>query len=553
MTMLRSLQLENFKAFGQRTVIPLAPITLILGQNSAGKSSVLQALSLLKQSRANRDTGALLLPRTEGGYADLGSFQEMVFDHDLSRTVAVRLEMPWSPPKRRKGKEVVLPDFPSVGYELGFSRRSQEQDITLGHLKVFLGQMEKPVAVFSFVEVTPDIEQWALEDCVRSSRRMPAVLRAVQCVEITDDPAFYEPAHQHFCKLRRYVYRGLRRAWTNFDAVAQERTLFDDDEEWQQDRDKIIRNAHQRLRDRIKEFSKKVSLSEYIEAQRKEWLTTKLLLDGFIPLSSWSTIGLESLWQLDFRFGLDSRFGVRLPKSREPSLSAIALRAGTTLEGLLRKVFPLGPFRRAPQRWYVFSGTTPENVGFLGNSLPDLLYRKPELVDSTNSWLQRLDIGYRLQVQPLGGRDKDLFEVRLQDTRRQPAVDVALSDVGYGISQILPFIVQGLTAKEEIITIEQPEVHIHPRLQADLGDLLIEAIQEQRRNQFIIETHSEHLALRLQRRVREKKLSPNDISVVYVSRGANGATVQPLRLDEEGDFMDDFPGGFFPERLRELR
>lgn len=91
--MLRSIQLENFKAFGQRTIIPLAPITLIFGQNSAGKSSVLQALSLLKQSRTNRDTGALLLPRTEGGYADLGSFQEMVFDHDLTRTVAIRFDV----------------------------------------------------------------------------------------------------------------------------------------------------------------------------------------------------------------------------------------------------------------------------------------------------------------------------------------------------------------------------------------------------------------------------------------------------------------------------
>jgi predicted ATPase len=132
-------------------------------------------------------------------------------------------------------------------------------------------------------------------------------------------------------------------------------------------------------------------------------------------------------------------------------------------------------------------------------------------------------------------------------------VEVALSDVGFGISQILPFVVQSLAASDQIISIEQPEVHIHPRLQADLGDLLIEAIKEPRQNQFLIETHSEHLALRLQRRVREKKLSPDQISIVYVSRGPNGATVQPLRLDEEGDFIDDFPGGFFPERLRELR
>jgi predicted ATPase len=132
-------------------------------------------------------------------------------------------------------------------------------------------------------------------------------------------------------------------------------------------------------------------------------------------------------------------------------------------------------------------------------------------------------------------------------------VEVALSDAGSGISQILPFVVQSLAASDQIISIEQPEVHIHPRLQADLGDLLIEAIKEPRQNQFLIETHSEHLALRLQRRVREKKLSPDQISILYVSRGPNGATVQPLRLDEEGDFIDDFPGGFFPERLRELR
>ena len=59
--MLRSIQLENFKAFGQRTVIPLAPITLIFGQNSAGKSSILQSLNLLKQTRESRDVEALLL------------------------------------------------------------------------------------------------------------------------------------------------------------------------------------------------------------------------------------------------------------------------------------------------------------------------------------------------------------------------------------------------------------------------------------------------------------------------------------------------------------
>jgi len=70
--MLRAIELENFKAFGERNRIEFAPITLIVGENSAGKSSILQALSLLKQTRQRREHGALLLPRTEGGIVELG-------------------------------------------------------------------------------------------------------------------------------------------------------------------------------------------------------------------------------------------------------------------------------------------------------------------------------------------------------------------------------------------------------------------------------------------------------------------------------------------------
>src|SRR5215468_9175539 len=91
--MLTAIDLENFKAFGQRTRIDLAPITLIFGQNSAGKSSILQSLSLLKQTREARDSGAPLLTRAEGGITDLGSFQELLFDHDLSRTLTIGLHV----------------------------------------------------------------------------------------------------------------------------------------------------------------------------------------------------------------------------------------------------------------------------------------------------------------------------------------------------------------------------------------------------------------------------------------------------------------------------
>src|SRR5437868_2838649 len=127
MTMLRSMQLENFKAFGERTVIPLAPITLIFGQNSSGKSSILQSLNLLKQTRESRDVEALLLPRTENGFADLGSFQEMLFDHELKRTLSIRLDVALSASQREVG---MVPRFlrraSGLGLEFSFARKKAE-------------------------------------------------------------------------------------------------------------------------------------------------------------------------------------------------------------------------------------------------------------------------------------------------------------------------------------------------------------------------------------------------------------------------------------------
>jgi len=227
--------------------------------------------------------------------------------------------------------------------------------------------------------------------------------------------------------------------------------------------------------------------------------------------------------------------------------------AGVCLERTIDALFPLGPVRNSPERWYIYCGVGKENVGSRGEYLTDLLFRDPELVKEANQWLKRLDIGYQVKVVPLGPRYKDLLEVILVDTRNKKGVEVNLSDVGFGISQILPFIIQSLAGSEQIITIEQPEIHIHPRLQADLGDLIAHTIKAPYNNQFLIETHSEHLVLRIQRLIRKKKLKPEDVSVLFVSRGREGSNVQQLRLDEDGDFIDEWPGGFFPERLRELR
>lgn len=548
--MLRSIQLDNFKAFGQRTAVPLAPITLLFGQNSSGKSSILQSLNLLKQTRESRDVEALLLPRTENGFADLGSFQELLFDHELERSLSIRLDVAHTKnPREPSPVPRMLRRASTIGLEFSFARRKAEDEITLEGFKLCREDPSTFVAAFEKCEIPRDLRHYSGVPFRSERRRSPSALRAARCTAINDDPTFWQPAYESSLQEKGRLLTMLKAAQAGMQgdrAVPYMRGLFDDDEEQATDqRDRL--NAW--IENYIQFVSSDFSYDDFVQRMIQDQLGTVVALDGFIPTHS---------GRPDGEYGLDivlNRMPGRLLGRRDwfVDVGASSIYAGRIVERALSSLFPLGPFRKPPSRWYVFTGTTPQDVGYEGHLLPDLLFRQRELRDNTNEWLRKLDIGYEIKIRHLGDRSSDLFELRLVDVRRKNQVEVGLTDVGFGISQILPLVVQSLAATDQVISVEQPEVHIHPRLQADLGDLLIEAIKDPLRNQFIIETHSEHLALRLLRRVREGKLSPEDISIVYVSRGPNGATVQPLRLDEDGDFMDEFPGGFFPERLRELR
>ena len=145
---------------------------------------------------------------------------------------------------------------------------------------------------------------------------------------------------------------------------------------------------------------------------------------------------------------------------------------------------------------------------------------------------------------------------------RDEARDIELSpqDIGVGISQVLPVVVAALHHKTGIVAIEQPELHIHPAFQVALGDLFIEQIRQQPDLTFILETHSEHLMLRFyagsgnQRRGGAGKPDalPEELSIYFIEPGESGISCHSIRVDEDGDFIDRWPKGFFAERSKEL-
>lgn len=151
-------------------------------------------------------------------------------------------------------------------------------------------------------------------------------------------------------------------------------------------------------------------------------------------------------------------------------------------------------------------------------------------------------------------------ELVFQDTAGVPH---SIQSLGSGIGVIVPVVVALSTTDTELLSIEEPESHVHPRLQAELGDIVIESSLRARDTQTFIETHSEHLILRILRRIREttrgklpedvQGVRVEDVGVLYIESGeeGKGASVRQLRINEQGRFIDEWPNGFFEERFNE--
>ena len=173
------------------------------------------------------------------------------------------------------------------------------------------------------------------------------------------------------------------------------------------------------------------------------------------------------------------------------------------------------------------------------------------------------DVG---ELQELYRRLGARTEIELRDSEK--GILVAPSDVGVGISQIIPVVVGTLGKQGGILAIEQPELHVHPAIQVGMGDLFIEGpVMRDPEFSFlettlIIETHSEHIMLRLLRRIRETTedelppgvtgFTPGDLSIIYVESVEDGVRFRSLPVDAEGEFLERWPRGFFEERAGEL-
>jgi hypothetical protein len=516
--MLTELRLQNFKPFATMQTVRLAPITLIYGPNSSGKSSLIQSLLLLKQTLEDGDHEPVLVAR--GPMTDLGSFESLIHGHDarlplrLGLTHALGSGM-GEAASRAYGQHGRVADLPEEA----------ETDAACAH---FGGATHRSIDLRYGLGLAP---------AAAAGTRL-GLLEEVR-VGLTDGA------------------EAVSLDWSRTAAPVTVR------------RQRVATHWHPRW---VSEFGGRAQFSLLNEASRESllaafWRHPKTVAAlGDRPAET-AAAAVWSRWLKEWvavsSFGFPSDLDLPPPPAElEGSATAeLARLLAEVVSRAMENPFGsfgqwlsyLGPLRSFPERHYVVNSSALDSVGKRGEHVPQLLLRDVYALERVNAWFERMQIRYFFEPVQLGDATVgDITALKLHD--RRSGLTVTASDVGFGIGQVLPLITEGIISEGRVICVEQPEIHLHPRLQAQLADFFIETSTSRwaEPNQWILETHSEALMLRIQRRIREGRLDPRQVAVHYVLPVASGSVVREMRLDRDGEFLESWPEGFFEERFVDM-
>jgi predicted ATPase len=442
--MLTRVRLRNFKAWKDSGEIRVAPLTVLFGTNSAGKTSIPQLLLLLKQTAESTDRQRALQLGDNRTLIDLGTYEEAVFRHDVDQPV--EFDLKWT--------------------------------------------LDEPLVVTDPLgDLATSGSQIAFHVSVRADKRQQPIVQS----------------------LSYQLLEGRTRAL----AASLER-----------------RNGGDK-------FDLKIDGYKEVRHPGRPWpLPEPVRFYGFPDEAT--------------AYYQNTAF-----------LSDLALQ----MERMLRSIYYVGPLREYPRRLYLWSGEVPDHVGERGDRAIESILAASEraynfkpkqrtktLEELVAERLETMGLIHSFDVRRLGKNRKE-YEVLVRTHPKLP--EVKLTDVGFGVSQLLPVIVESFyVPRRSIVIFEQPEIHLHPKVQADLADLFIDAMHareggESRHCQFIVESHSEHFLRRLQRRIAEKQLTPEQTALYFVHAGEQGARIEELKVDLFGNILN-WPDNFFGDEMADV-
>ncbi len=586
--------LSNFKAFGPTVQsISLRPITLVFGPNSAGKSSLLHSLTWL---RGGLLTGHLDAQEPLAGI-NLGGFDQILHRHDKA---AMPL-MGWSIPGKSLAHGIGgWHSLPRFNLELGFGRtldRSGTKLISIGTSDgIFFRATRRDSQTWHFDLI--DWEHPALLAVIAAGGELSPELKS----QLKNaNPSDYLELLAPDLLPERLIYRGEGGGWLLEQAIPSVfRDLFD------AFRDAIsgklknlayvppLRTLPERDFNPLRsdEVWRTLATNESVRDQLNQWLEDKKrfhnpcrlevmrflredVIEQQIPETMRSTLvdWLARSEPSDLEAGLSAAIE-RWDKSDKASFARKCPKVWDAMVQNEMDAFNDGSndddewddlsdgqkLEKAEQMAEDIYNNDRDHFWDEKEPIAAFLSEDPEVQALISSNLDEEAKAKTLIARASEQLAKTHSALLLRDLRTNTVV--SFQDVGVGISQVIPVVANAYGLKNSLIAIEQPEIHIHPALQAELGDVFIESALGENKNTFLLETHSEHLILRILKRIRETSrgklpdginpISKDDVAVLFVSPSSDGATVRELRISDQGKFMDSWPGGFFEESFDEM-
>ena len=552
--MLTAFCIGNFKAFAEVQRVPIRPLTLIYGQNSSGKSSIIHGLILARHAA---EKGALDVHRTEvgGDAVDLGGFRQYVHRREANRRMEWSAELDTRSLQGRAAEILAPVDRITLSLVVGMALDDQDRAL--------------PDAI-------PEVQRYDLLVDGRSLLRMSK----------RRDSDFQLDRLEHEDPVLREVLKAIVETSTTTESIQP--------------------SDYEGLGEAIDQAITEVT------ARAGTILPERLIGPEDTTAGGQSTLFPVSRGRRREDLATAVRFFI--PRT----LDALVRGLSEAVSAELFRLQYLGPLRSYPPRHLAFSQHHDPNWFAGGGYAWDVVRRDRRVRELVNGWLsepERLQTPYELVLRELVGideldqpilegleaindeglgvegeaegdhefdqrpliRDPDAEAERIRTIIQSSEIEklselimidrrsntlVSHRDVGIGVSQVLPVLVGAYANSNQIVAIEQPEIHLHPALQADLGDVFIESALGERRNRFLLETHSEHLLLRIMKRMRQTvagelpdgvhPVHKEDVMVLYVERDGSRSIVRQMPLDDRGELVKAWPGGFFEEDFDEL-
>lgn len=571
--MINKISFKNYKAFVEGT-IKIRPITILLGANSVGKSSIMQLFLMLQQTALSELNYKSAL-KLHGGFVSMGEGVNLIRKKDNSKILSISIDFYNVDILKELRDEYFIRYCEEVIYFASLIQKylgkSSSQQLNLFQ-KIKTAFKTEDELDFRFMRMNPNKIEEVL-DRKTFCEIINSIYKKVEKLNINDLPKILkEDIYYHnYHVLDPYFYSRSRGARNHLKIFKENKDEYILTYDFLQGLKNDLSKGHFLVNYDIAVVEKNLILkklgifngaNEIVSIEfdlqssidfKPSSITSKYLNKENFPDKTF--LSLKEVFvnpRTIFSFINETRDSDN-EELRNCIFANIIKNILSSFNSIVSRYFQsdtinyVSPLRAHPKRYYFLDkAKINAYVDTLdGDAIAETLKDNSLLRNQVNSWLEKFNL--KVEVSQL----QDIIHKLVVN---QNSLSLDITDVGFGISQVLPVIIQGFLSHETSLTlIEQPEIHLHPKMQADLADLFIDIVQPSKYKKkdsrslkyLLIETHSEYLLKRLRRRISDGTISSDKVAIYLIDPQTEnqGASIKELIVKEKGQF--EWPTEFY--------